>query len=265
MSPNPSMMSNAAFAADAIAGFDEIPARGPYTLAMGNSAVYISLPNITANYTQIIEKVNAQLASSSTAGLFLPASADETVIAGYKHQLSILAQVFANPTHPVLESPFSGGVSGVSFHLKPLSRGTVMLDLEDIDGRPVIDYRTCTNPVDFDIMSSFIRYFRTMFQGTTLKSYGAVETSPGPMVQTDAEMRAYIADQATMSFMHPCCTAAMMPRQKGGVVGPELKVHGLSGLRVVDLSIMPLIIGSHTSATAYAVGEKVSTRGHSLL
>lgn len=49
----------------------------------------------------------------------------------------------------------------------------------------------------------------------------------------------------------------MLPKDKGGVVGPDLKVHGAPGLRVVDMSISPLLIGSHLSATAYAVGEKV--------
>ncbi len=49
----------------------------------------------------------------------------------------------------------------------------------------------------------------------------------------------------------------MMPVEKGGVVGPDLKVHGLGRLRVVDMSIIPMIPGTHTSATAYAIGEKV--------
>jgi choline dehydrogenase len=62
----------------------------------------------------------------------------------------------------------------------------------------------------------------------------------------------------TFSFMHPCCTAAMMPKSKGGVVGPDLKVHGADGLRIVDMSVLPLLPSSHLSATAYAVAEKVS-------
>jgi choline dehydrogenase-like flavoprotein len=58
--------------------------------------------------------------------------------------------------------------------------------------------------------------------------------------------------------MHPCCTAAMMPKPKGGVVDKDLKVHGAKGLRVVDMSVLPLVPAAHLSATAYAVGEKVS-------
>lgn len=51
----------------------------------------------------------------------------------------------------------------------------------------------------------------------------------------------------------------MMKLELGGVVDPELKVYGVKGLRIVDASIMPMIIGSHTSSTVYAVAEKVSS------
>lgn len=48
----------------------------------------------------------------------------------------------------------------------------------------------------------------------------------------------------------------MQPRRLGGVVDPELKVYGTANLRVIDASIFPLIPGSHTQATTYAVAER---------
>jgi len=56
----------------------------------------------------------------------------------------------------------------------------------------------------------------------------------------------------------------MMPRHLGGVVSPELLVYGTKHLSVVDASIMPMISGTHLSATAYAIAEKVPTHyvGH---
>lgn len=253
--PSQSDMQNPAFAADARKGWDETPARGPYTTSMGNSALYLSLPNVTSNYTRIVDKIKGMVSDGSFAS-YLPNGTDETVVAGYKQQLSVLAEFLANPTAPVLETPFSGGPSAGAFHLKPLSRGTVLIDPKNPDGEPILDYRTATNPVDMDIMAEFIRFYRRMFSSPFLQSLGAVEVRPGARVQSDEDIHAYIREAVTMSFMHPCCTAAMMPKEKGGVVGPNLKVYGLPGLRVVDLSIMPLLVGSHTSSTAYAVGEK---------
>jgi choline dehydrogenase-like flavoprotein len=81
-------------------------------------------------------------------------------------------------------------------------------------------------------------------------------------VQSDEALVDYIKDDIILSFIHPCYTAAMMPKNKGGVVGPDLKVHGAPGLRVIDMSILPLVPGTYISATVYAVGEKVSHKPH---
>ena len=96
-----------------------------------------------------------------------------------------------------------------------------------------------------------------------MQQHGAAEVGPGAGVQGDATLIEYIKDSMIFSFMHPCCTAAMLPKKKGGVVGPDLKVHGADGLRIVDMSILPLLPSSHLSATAYAVGEKVGAYMHS--
>jgi len=74
-------MFNATFAADAAAGFDEVPARGPYTLAMSNSAIFNSLPNMTADHHKIVGKIRALAADGSAAAAYLPADyrSDPTV------------------------------------------------------------------------------------------------------------------------------------------------------------------------------------------
>lgn len=59
------------------------------------------------------------------------------------------------------------------------------------------------------------------------------------------------------TYSHLCSTCSMMKREYGGVVAPDLLVYGVRGLSVVDASIMPLIPATHTSATVYAVAEKV--------
>lgn len=247
------------FAADATAGFDETPARGPYTLAMSNSALFMSLRHMTDDYETIVNKIHA-LASDDSVASYLPADyrSDPTMVAGYKHQLSVLADFYANPEAPSLEVPWATGTSMRSVLLHPLSRGTVRLDPANHLEQPILDYRTGSNPVDFDIHLAQVRYLRQMYNTTTMQKYGTVDVGPGEAAQTDEELIDYIKDNMVFSFMHPCCTAAMMPKEKGGVVGPDLKVHGAAGLRVADLSIIPMPPSSHLSATAYAIGEKVS-------
>jgi len=257
-SPNQaSLNSNATFREEALKQYKERPAQGPYTLAMGNSAIYIPLRNVTEDYTDIIDAINAQVADK-TALNYLPEGVPEDVKAGYLAQLSLLAKSHANPEQAILESPFMSSAPGGGFLLKPLSRGTVMLDPDNLYGEPIIDYRTASNPVDLHVMASFVHFFRRYYATPTMKAMGATERSPGADVTKIADIIESIRGGITASFMHPCCTAAMMPREKGGVVGPDLKVYGVEGLRVVDLSVVPVIPGTHTSATTYAIGEKAA-------
>jgi choline dehydrogenase len=259
-SPLPSDMHNPAFAADAAAGFNETPARGPYTLAMGNSAIYISLPDITADYATIVNGIRTMTGDgSATSHLPVDYDNDPTLIAGYTRQLSVLADFYSNPKAPSMEVPWATGTSFRAIMLHPLSRGTVRLNKTDHLAQPILDYRTASNPIDFDIHLAHLEYLRRTFDMPTMRRYGAIETYPGAAKKDAGSLRNHIKDSMTFSFLHPCCTAAMLPKELGGVVGPDLKVHGLKGLRVIDISVLPFLVSSHTSSTAYALGEKVSS------
>ncbi|KAL2158839.1 hypothetical protein VTH06DRAFT_4031 [Thermothelomyces fergusii] len=213
--PLPSeMVNNATFKADAIAGFDETPAGGPYTLAGGNSAIFVSLPRLAADYGAITGKIRAMVADG-TAASHLPADLRSipAMVVGYEAQLLVLADLLDNPQAPSLETPWATSEapqasSALAFLLHPLSRGRALLNASD------------------------------------------------PLA--DEALGEYVRARSTLSFMHPCCTAAMLPEDRGGVVGPDLRVHGAAGLRVADMSVMPLLPGAHLSATAYAVGEKAA-------
>jgi choline dehydrogenase len=251
------MMNDPVFQRQAITEWKQRPAKGPYTLALGNSAVYLSLPYLYPAYSTITSAIRAQVADGSASNYAAPDS-HSTVIEGYNAQLRVLASSFENPEKPILEAPFNGGLPGSGFLLHPLSRGTVKLNLSDHDADPVLDYRSASNPLDVEVMATFLPFWRRFYnQSTVMNEIGARESSPGPSVQTQDEIRAHVRSSMTASFQHPCCTAAMMPKSKGGVVGSDLLVHGLTGLSIADLSIIPLLVSSHTSSTAYAVGEKV--------
>jgi choline dehydrogenase-like flavoprotein len=81
------------------------------------------------------------------------------------------------------------------------------------------------------------------------------EINPGPDIQTDEELSLWIKKNIASTF-HGAGSCAMMPRDKGGVVDPELKVYGTRNLRVVDLSIVPLHLNCHTQSIVYGIAEQ---------
>ena len=252
------LTANKTYQQEALALYSQRPAQGPYTLAIGNSAAYVSLPGLSNTSQTIVNSIRDQL--SHGGGLsYLPTGTETTLQAGYRAQLEILWKQIANDSSPMFEAPFSSSPSNVAFFLRPLSRGSVTLNTSDIHGAPVLDFGTASNPIDLDIMATFIPFFRKYYNTPSLQALGAKELIPRPEVQSPEDIKAFLREQVIPSMYHPCCSASMIPRNKGGVVGPDLQVFGVPpGLRVVDASIFPLVPASHLSATVYAVAEKAA-------
>ncbi|KAK2036348.1 hypothetical protein LZ31DRAFT_616191, partial [Colletotrichum somersetense] len=152
---------NATYAAEAVAQFRERPARGPYTLARGNSAAYVAVQRVTPEWKRIVASIRAQIDDRS-ALQYLSAGAAEPVLEGYLAQLEILAQALEHPEHPVLEIPFNARL-GTAFLLKLPSRGSVVLNSTDHDATPVVNYATGANPVDLEIMATYVEHFRRLY------------------------------------------------------------------------------------------------------
>lgn len=86
------------------------------------------------------------------------------------------------------------------------------------------------------------------------------EVSPGATVDSDDDDAIFqYIKSGTMSNLHGAGTCMMLPRENGGVVDPRLRVYGVDGLRVADVSIMPVVPDSHTSASVYMIGERMAT------
>ena len=102
--PLPSdIANNATFKANATAAFNQTPSQGPYTLAGGNSAIYVSLPHVTNKYRDIVNRIRRMVVDGSAA-CYLPPDvrSNPAMIAGYKDQLLVLAHLFENPEAPSL-------------------------------------------------------------------------------------------------------------------------------------------------------------------
>lgn len=101
-----------------------------------------------------------------------------------------------------------------------------------------------------------IRAARRLFSTEPQASYVDEETSPGHACQSDDDLEESIRMNGGITH-HPVGTCAMGVGPQS-VVDPQLRVHGINGLRVADASIMPTIVGANTNATTIMIGEKAS-------
>jgi choline dehydrogenase-like flavoprotein len=76
-------------------------------------------------------------------------------------------------------------------------------------------------------------------------------------IETDDDIRALLRERVDTVY-HPVGTAKMGVNDPLAVVDPKLKVHGLEGLRIVDASVMPTLIGGNTNAPTIMIGEKAA-------
>lgn len=97
-----------------------------------------------------------------------------------------------------------------------------------------------------------IKLTRQLFHNSAFDEFRGKEIAPGMGVQTDAALIAYIRDTAK-TVWHPVGTCKM-GTDPMAVLDPELRVHGIEGLRVVDASIMPTITTGNTNAPTIAIG-----------
>ncbi|KAF3008226.1 hypothetical protein E8E14_009712 [Neopestalotiopsis sp. 37M] len=145
--------------------------------------------------------------------------------------------------------------------LLPFSRGSVHIRSSDPDVTPAIDPKYFMLEFDGRAQAEVARYVRKLYATEPFASYNSGEVSPGletvPASADDETWVSWIKETYRSNF-HAVGTAAMMPREKGGVVDTELKVYGTSNVRVVDASVVPFQVCGHSVSTLYAVAERAS-------
>ena len=150
----------------------------------------------------------------------------------------------------------NAGVTLNAAFMRPKSRGTVRLQSNDVSVPPLIDPNYWAEPYDRRASLDGHRMARELMRGKALARYVLAERVPGPGVVSDADLIDYACRSAKTDH-HPVGTCAMGVGQDA-VVGPDLKVRGIEGLRVADASIMPRIVSSNTNATVYMIAEKAA-------
>lgn len=147
-------------------------------------------------------------------------------------------------------------------HLHPFSRGSSHITTSDPTAKPTINPEYFQHPLDVEIFARHLTFIEDLARSGPL---GGLIKDPvngrrnNPLAKANNldEARAY-ARVGTISNWHPVGTAVMLPKEKGGVVGSDLKVHGVKNLRIVDSSIMPVITRGNPQTTVYAVAERAA-------
>lgn len=146
----------------------------------------------------------------------------------------------------------------------PEARGSIRLAGPDPRTAPLIDPNYLGTESDVRRMMHGVRVAREIAAGEAFSPWRAREVLPGPDVSDDTAIRAFLA-RSTGTYYHPVGSCAMGVGP-GAVVDAELRVYGLTGLRVADASVMPRIGTVNTNAATIMIGEKAADliRGRSL-
>jgi choline dehydrogenase len=137
----------------------------------------------------------------------------------------------------------------------PKSRGTLRLASADPTAAPLIDFQYLADPADLQVLAEGSEMVREIMAGAAFGGSVKEEIHPGVSLKGQ-ELRDAILNRAT-SVYHGVGTCRMGVDELS-VVGPDLRVRGIEGLRVADASIMPSITGGNTNAPAIMIGEMAS-------
>lgn len=150
---------------------------------------------------------------------------------------------------------------GFTFHicqLRPESRGRVGLRSANPSDDPAIFANYLATEEDRRALREGVRMMRKVAAQSALDPYRTQELFPGKDVETDEQIDAWIRKHAETIY-HPVGTCKMgADGDEMAVVDGELKVRGIEGLRVVDASVMPTLVGGNTNAPTIMIAEKIS-------
>jgi choline dehydrogenase len=158
---------------------------------------------------------------------------------------------------PGLQAP-AGGFALVASAVAPDSRGSVRLASASPLDAPLIDPGLLREPADLERLETGLAIIRQAAAGAAFARLGVTEAHPGPGIR-GGDLRAWIR-RTVSSYYHPAGTCRIGPgTDPGAVVDPELRVHGITGLRVADASVTPVIPNAHPNATVLAIAEHAAS------
>lgn len=150
---------------------------------------------------------------------------------------------------------FVGAVPRV---VSPMSRGSVTLRSNNPLDAPLIDLGIFSSKFDLLAIKEGVATARRFFAGPAWKGYVLQPAGAFANATTDQALEDFIAKTA-ITAAHAVGTSSMSAKDaKFGVVDPDLKLKGATGIRIVDASVMPFVPAAHTQASTYAISERAA-------
>ena len=170
-------------------------------------------------------------------------------------------QMIFSPTVPLPLAPVLQFPAPVCIFLpilvRPASRGTVTLRSADPFENPVVDPNYLSAPEDVKVLVEAVKLARQLAATKSFsETFGKGEMVPGPDAVSDEALEGFVRAAAT-TIWHPAGTCKM-GKDAMAVVGPDLKVRGVDGLRVADASVMPTVTGGNTNVPVALIGAKAA-------
>ena len=139
-------------------------------------------------------------------------------------------------------------------HMRPQSRGRITLRSANPFDPPRIEANYFQDETELDALVKGVRIARKILSQPALQPYHGGEEVPGLAVESDSAIRTFI--RRKMETVYHTAGSCKMGPDSLAVVDPELKVHGIENLRVIDSSIMPTITGSNIHGPTVMIAEK---------
>jgi choline dehydrogenase len=151
--------------------------------------------------------------------------------------------------------PWSG-FTLIAYQLRPESRGQIKLKTAEPADPPAVHPNYLATETDQRTIVAGLRLCRQLLANPHLQAFIESEFLPGSTVQTDQQLLDF-ARRRGGTVYHPTSTCKM-GSDPMAVVDPELRVHGVGGLRVADASIMPTVVSGNTNAATIMIGERAA-------
>jgi len=137
------------------------------------------------------------------------------------------------------------------------ARGTCRITSTDPRTHPALRFNYLSTDQDRREWVEALRVTRDILGQPALRAFDGGELSPGPEVESDEQILDWVARDAETA-LHPSCTAAMGTGPMSVVDPLTMRVHGTSGLRVVDASVMPYVTNGNIYAPVMMIAEKAA-------